>query len=503
MSGPWENYSTSNKEKMPWARYAAEPDVLATEKSTAADLERATRENISLLEAQRRNREPAAMTKTAAPSAISNAVSAVTDNSYVQGAATMVKKAAIPTAMQAGGAYVGGMVGGPPGAIIGESIGGGVGEATNQLLGVNEPSLAEIGLAMAAGPVMRGLVGGLKTVGGAALKAAGGRQVIADIAEGVAKKLFNPAIGSDDLFKQIATKNNVSVPTIRTGNSITSTLNEWAGKPETSIKKEVLDALEPLQGFYQAMPGVASTRGAADLAGDASDYRLLASRAYKAGNYKLGNALSGVRKAIFDDAEAVAVPELREAVKAYRRESAVEELQGILRQANPLKYYKDLQDKNALFRDVFSDREQGQIKNLLNKMATVSPSGFSGVAGRAITTVMGEHAGGITGGIAGFIAPEIAAGVLSTKPGRALMEKLLVGNTWDAPKAAVLAQFWRAQRAEDAQSGNIAAQVASALKDANVPIEDKISQAQMRAAIVAGGRGGMAGQVKAALKSSN
>jgi hypothetical protein len=322
------------------------------------------------------------------------------------------------------------------------------------------------------------------------LKASGGRQVIADIAEGISKKLFNPVVSSEDLFAEVASKSGVQVPTIKTGNAIAAAIKGEATNPDTPIKAEIVAILDPLKHFYQPMSGVASTRGAAELAADAKRFRFMASKAYKEGNSDLGNALSHVRNAIFDDAEAVGAPELRAAVKAYRKEAAVEELQGVLRQANPMKAYKDLQVKNALFGNVFSDAEQKQIDNLLKQMSTVTPSGFSGVAGRMLSTLGGEHVGGKVGAIVGFIAPEMAAGVLSTSAGRKVMEKLLVGNTWDAPKAAALAQFWRAQKAKDAQDGQLAADVKAALRNPLFSIDDKISQAQLRAAFIGAGQGG-------------
>jgi hypothetical protein len=235
--------------------------------------------------------------------------------------------------------------------------------------------------------------------------------------------------------------------------------------------------LEPLQKFYQPMKGVSSTTSASELAIEAKRLRLLAKEAYK-GNPDLGHALSNVRNSMFDDAVNSGVPELRAIATTQRREAAVGELQEIMRQANPLKAYKDLQKKNALFRNVFDKPgEQDQIKNILKKMSTVTPSGFSGVAGRGLAGIFGNQVAGIPGAVAAFIAPEMAAGAISTKIGRNFMEKLLVGGTWDAPKAAALAQFWRAQMAQDATSGNIAEQVRAALKNSDVSVDDKIAAA--------------------------
>ncbi len=400
---------------------------------------------------------------------ISNAVEGVTGSSMAGTAAGMAIKSALPVA----GSIIGLSIAGIPG----EAIGSGLGEAANQGLGISEPSLAQIGLAMAAGPVTRGVMGVGKTLVGAAMKAGGGRQTIAEIAEGLTAKLFNPITSSDDLFAAAARKGNVAIPAVNTAQAITNTLRTEARRADTPIKQSIQRALEPLQKFYQPMPGVASTHSASEIATEAKRLRLMSTEAFKGGNTDLGHALSNVRNSMFDDAARSGVPELRTAATTYRREAAVEELQGILRQANPLKAYKDLQVKNALFKNVFNDSEQVQIKNILKKMSTVTPSGFSGVAGRAIATVAGQQAGGVAGGIAGFIAPEMAAGVVATKAGRNLMEKLLVGGTWDAPRAAALGQFWRAQMAQDATSGNIAEQVRQALKSSEVSTDDKIAAA--------------------------
>lgn len=384
-------------------------------------------------------------------------------------AAGMAVKSALPMA----GSIVGLSMAGIPG----EAIGSALGEIANQGLGITEPSIAEIGLAMAAGPVVRGVAGVGKTLIGAALKAGGGRQVIAEIAEGLTAKLFNPITSSDDLFAAAAKKGTTVIPATKTAQAITDTLKAEVRRADTPIKQSIQKALNPLKDFYQPMPGVASTHSATEIATEAKRLRLMSSEAFKSGNPDLGHALSNVRSAMFDDAAKSGVPELRAAATTYRREAAVEELQGIMRQANPLKAYKDLQTKNALFRNVFDDTEQEQIKNILKKMSTVTPSGWSGVGGRAIASYGGGQLAGIPGAIAAFIAPEMAAGVVTSKVGRNFMEKLLVGGTWDAPKAAALGQFWRAQMAQDATSGNIAEQVRQALKSSEVSTDDKIAAA--------------------------
>lgn len=65
---------------------------------------------------------------------------------------------ALPTAGGLAGAALGAPFG-PPGVIAGESIGSMAGEGVNQLFGITEPSLTQIGLAGAGGPLLRGAQG--------------------------------------------------------------------------------------------------------------------------------------------------------------------------------------------------------------------------------------------------------------------------------------------------------------------------------------------------------
>jgi hypothetical protein len=403
----------------------------------------------------------------------SNAVGSITGSDMAATATGMAIKSALPMAGSLVGLHIAG--------IPGEAIGGAVGEIANQGLGVTEPSASAILLAMAAGPVVRSGMALGKTVIGAALKAGGGRAAISEIAEGLTARLFNPAQTSDELFAAAAQKGNVSIPTTNTAQSIADTLAAEARHADTPIKLSIQKALNPLRNFYQ---GGTSAHSAGEIATEAKRLRVMSSEAYKQGNPDLGHALSNVRNSMFDDAARSGVPELRQAVTAYRKEAAVEELQGIMRQATPLKAFKDLQKKNALFKNSFDPNEQEQIKNILKKMGTVSPSGFSGVAGRGIAVLGGQQMGGMAGGFAGFIAPEIAAGVIATKIGRNFMEKLLVGGTWDAPRAAAMGQFWRSQMADDATSGNVAERVQAMLKDSNTSVDEKISAAAMRTGII-------------------
>jgi hypothetical protein len=398
----------------------------------------------------------------------SNAVSSITGSDMAGAATGMAIKSALPMA----GSIIGMSLIGIPG----DPIGAAIGTIANQALGIEEPSIAAIGLAMAAGPVARtGMMVG-KSVLGAALKAGGGREVVSGIAEKLTERLFNPIVSSDELFAAAAQKANVPIPAFNTARSIADTLAAEAKRADTPIKQSILKALNPLKNFYQN-----SAPGAGEIATEAKRLRLMSKEAFNKGNPDLGNALSNVRNSMFDDAARSGVPELRAAATTYRREAAIEDLQGVMRQHNPLKHYEDLKDKNALFRGVFSKTEQKQIEHILKQMSTVSPSG---VMGRLLTTVGGQQVGGWKGAVAGFIAPEIAAKVISTGPGRKFMEHLLIGGKWDEHSAAALGQYWRAQYAEDAQSGDVFKRVQAMLKDSNTSVDEKISAAAMRTGII-------------------
>lgn len=458
----------------------------------------------------------------------------ISQHPITQYLASTAKKAALPMAGQTAGLYAGTAMGGPAGGVIGESLLGGAGEMANQMLGITEPSWKEVALAMAAGPVTRGLIGGLRTVGGSLVRSFGGRQVIADAAADVAENMLKPVSSSEFLFNQ-ASSVAKTIPTPKTAQTIGTILKTEASRPG-SVAKEITAALESYgtkfggtstaaitaEDFAKITPGQienllpeaktaneaiaraigkasgAGASNAQDLAIAARDLRYAASVAYKIGNSRLGNALGDVRQAMFEDAANSGVPVFKEAAKAYAKESSINELQAIIRSPQPLKAFETALDKNKLFAsavDQWTDAEKAQVKSLLVKLTTVAPSGFSGVAGRALTAVGGNIIGGKIGAALGFIAPDVVAYALSKPAGRAYMEKLLIGNVWDAPRAAALGQWVRASQAQDAQSGDTAKAIKAALQSTDISYESKIRAAQMGA-----GFGGASNLLGSALK---
>ena len=120
--------------------------------------------------------------------------------------------AMIPPAIGAiGGGAIGGMLGNVPGAIAGEMAGSAGGTAFNQAVGLEPPSLKQIGLSAALGPAARlmgGLGRGAVAVGGKLLpgSSAARHQAAVDVMNGI-PGLIRPAAPSAGLYAQVAKMN--------------------------------------------------------------------------------------------------------------------------------------------------------------------------------------------------------------------------------------------------------------------------------------------------------
>ncbi len=472
MAGPWEKYQQDSSPKDggdsgPWAKYQ-QPTTEAPGEIDA--------------------KIGGVQTGSTQPSAASGVVDAVLGNSYVQGAGNMAKKSALPIAGGIAGAGIGTALGGPVGTVIGESIGSGIGEATNQLMGVTEPSISEIALSMAAGPATRGVLLGLRKGLGTAINAFGGRQEVSDIATDVAKKMFGPKVPSEEL---LALTSNLQghIPTYRTGKVVADILAQETGKP-SPVSKSIVEALKDYDGYYKTTGLNTTAHDVQQMIVDIQDLRTASSLAFKAGNHRLGVALNTVRGGLLDDATASKVPELAQFGNAYRREMSLDKLSGILASPKPLTAFDKAVGKSAkdrLFATDFSPSEQGEIRTLIEKIMTVAPSGFSGVAGRTITGIAGASipADPMTKtimAVGGFMLPDLMARAISTKAGRGVVEKLLTDKAiTPAALWTGMAQYAVSQNANDAQEGEIGDVIKDFLKGKNLSIEDKIKASMVGA----------------------
>jgi hypothetical protein len=380
-------------------------------------------------------------------------------------------KGIIPTAGMIGGAALGAPAG-PFGAIAGGGAGSALGEVVNQSLGITEPSLGQVALAGAAPGIGAGIMGLGRHALGIAAKMFGGRQVIASQAGAVAGKVFGPPTASEVLYNRVAQSNNVPVATQNLNTTLKNLLQEEKLNLQTPESKAIVATLVDLSAAASSAGGNTVKQAAIAV----RDLQHAASLAYK-DKGRLGEVLTQVRNAVLDDVDDAAVPALREASKAFRREMAVKDLEGIIHKAKPLDEWDKMVRTNKLFTKSFSEAEREQIRTMMTRLTQVAPSGSSGVMGRAMTTLAGAHLGGAAGAVLGAIPSDITAYALSTAGGRRFLGKLLVGNVWDAPKAAALATFVRGQQAEDAKSGEVAESVKALLKDKDAPFPEKVQAA--------------------------
>lgn len=373
-----------------------------------------------------------------------------------------IAKGILPTLGGIGGGALGGVVtsptiaGVPAGVLAGEMAGAGLGEKANQMIGLTEPSNTAIMTSAAAAPIGRAVMGagrwGLTQV----IKGFGGRELVSDAAEGLLRKWMSPKVPAKELYDQAEQQAlNVYAPVFKTQQALNDIIAAEKGRAPTSVNKEILSTLDPLNKFFAPGQGAGSgTRAipAADIIEEAQRLRSMASSAYDSGNTKLYQKINQVRAAMLDDLDASGVGVVKEANAAYRKEMALDELMRVVRKPKPFKEFKDLMDDNPLVAGAFSGGERDQITSLLKKIAWVAPTGGSGVIGKTITTGVGGYLGGGTGAVAGYLTPDLIKTVISTPFGRNFTRKLLQGKDFmDEPMGAALAVFARGLMAQSPQ----------------------------------------------------
>jgi len=388
-------------------------------------------------------------------------------------------KSAMPLAGGLGGAALGGMAGGPPGAIAGEMMGSTLGEYLNQLFGVTEKSVPELLMAGGAPFVGRGLVAAARLSKAGALKTFGGRQNVANVVGDIMESRLAPPRPAEELY-DIAAAANIQVPTPKSSLAVYDILN--SNQLPTRISKEIREQIEPfIPAFSQ---GVASR----DAATMVRHLRTDATNAYKTGETDIGNAISDLRGALLDDVTAAGLPELAKAGSAMRRQISIDKLTGILHSPNPVTALEKAMTNKSdrLFKGTFSEAEMNEIKNVMNKMSTVTPSGSSGVIGRGILATAGSMISNsppvkVMGAVAAAFTPDVAARLLTTKWGRNVIQKHLEGHPMDNATMGRVATLMRADLANEGVATDL-------LKSKNISIEDKI-----KAAMVGAKGGGMEG----------
>lgn len=265
------------------------------------------------------------------------------------------------------------------------------------------------------------------------VKTFGTRAGVSEAAEGLLKKWLLPNVDAATLYAQ-GEGMHVAVPVNETLASIDKIVKKEARQAPTEIKKELLDALEPLQKYFVGpAPRVGKSIDVPDLMTEVARLRNLSSNAFKAGKTDLGNALNDVRASMLNDLEKNGAGVVKEAASAYRKEMAIEHLAEQIARPNPGVKLRDYARKDKLFEGAFPDpRERAQIDRIVKKLETVAPSGGAGIVGKIATTTAGTlmgtpggPAGHAVGMAAGYIAPEYIRTLLASPRGRDFMEKVL------------------------------------------------------------------------------
>lgn len=383
-----------------------------------------------------------------------------------------VKPAVLPTAGGIAGAAFGGGLGTPfgmtvPGGVIGGGIGSGLGEAANQLLGITEPSLAEIGKATAIPMAIGGATALLRPLMPFATSGSAARTLNALAPDEAAAKVgaMMPKVSASSLFKQ-ATNAHVTIPMNRTAHMLEDLMDDLR-TVSPGVKRANSQVIHYINGLREKLitspGGLSPSALQRELEGVGTVVKSLSAK---------GGAGSGSIKQVFkamvndlDDAAKMANPGqpaarlLQAARDTFKKESVLKEIgesiadatknlrgQGELVQFNSNQVLKSI-SKNRFYTDALSVSERGEVESLLkllNKIPALRPGAGSQFGSGRLATMaasasagggMGFAAGGPTGAgigtaIGAALPPVVEFGknvatAMQMSTGRALMKELL------------------------------------------------------------------------------
>ncbi len=374
------------------------------------------------------------------------------------------KQAALPTIGSAGGMMLG-APGGPAGMLIGESAGGALGELTNQILGITEPSKTAIGLSAAAPGVARGafalaregLRRGAKYLPGAGVAA---QEQAVQAARQLPGKITveRPA---EEIFDEIAsTGTNPLVPVSGLERAIAKLEAEEAKVSAASLKnKSITSMIEDFREVIRANQGGIPFE---ELRANLKRINAKVRDTRQADN-ELHGAYKLVRGGIQEDlgrAAQAGTPEaklLGEANRAYRKESASEELGELVESAittrsdgfvslNPGRLLDKIR-KDEYLQKSMDPSELAAIRDALHQMTQLpklpAQAGAQFGSGRVVGRgAVGYAAMGELGAAAAAYGPQLIARALMTDRGRTTITRLMSegGGMLDAKKMAMLGQ---------------------------------------------------------------
>ncbi len=318
---------------------------------------------------------------------------------------------------------------------IEQGIGSGIGEGINQLTGITEPSLKQLGLATVA-PIAAGYgMNVLRT--GKAL----GKTLNTEAPQLATTQMrgYRSPVPAKDLF-DAATAEGVTIPLPKTTAALQTVRNTiFDATPAGQKAFENVVRQTGLEDVVTTPSGISPSRMQYLL----SDIGKLQSQASKEGGLK-AYYLGKFYGALADDLEQGG-PALQVARQAYKREAVINEVEEEIGKAMFIKKGQGLQGEfsanrvlNTLnktdegigkfFSQSFSKSEQGEIKNLfgfLNELPSLQPGAnqqfgsgrffqrvtqatASGSVGAGVGFAMGGPAGAAVGAGVGMLAPEVA-----------------------------------------------------------------------------------------------
>ena len=402
-----------------------------------------------------------------------------------------------PMVLPTAGNVVGGLLGGGigtglggmtiPGMMAGESLGGALGEGANQLLGITEPSLTQIGIAAAAPPAIRGAIGGLKAgiarIPGAAveLQALGTK-----MAKEMAGKSIEPSGTSDELGQMLSQMSKLGMESghygpvlIPSGNLLRTSKEllerEMRVPVESSRDASVLKLAEEAKHLAEMNPGgipIDTFQSLKSRLGRDSAFDATKPKGLQSANKQLFASLEHDLDVAAKTGDTQVAPVLQAFTQAVKLEKTREELaEHIAKKIIQPQQTTGLEYVNAksLMQHLKSDKrirglpmdQQEDLKataSMLLKIPSLPPPGQFG-SGRAVgraglvgagtlyatgDPTMSSIAGGIAAG-----APQVISYALTTTPGRALMRALLQSNqgTLTHKSLSILSSFMAATQA--------------------------------------------------------
>jgi hypothetical protein len=297
MSGPWEDYATSDGGAKPWEDYSQTNTAPASITKTAQPVYKPPESRLGLT-VSKNVMDP--------PGSIDETIDRVKEAGSAAGNVAM--KSALPMAGGMAGSVLGGAVGGPAGAIGGEMAGSAGGEYLNQLIGITEKDNQQVMLAGGAPFIGRLLSSVARGSTAQFLKTFGGRQNVADAAAGVMERRLAPPTPSEELY-DIAGQVGAFIPTPKAAQTVEDILSGNTNIP-TNVAKQIKEAIGAFSGTFPNHPAFTPTVPGQDVAKIIKDLRFEASSAYKAGNTRLGNAINDLRGSLLDDTIDAGIPEM-------------------------------------------------------------------------------------------------------------------------------------------------------------------------------------------------